>query len=653
MSRTPHANPLEPIFALLQSGETAAAMAACRELLAADAKDVNALGLLGAILLKQGDCDEAEQLLLRATELAPEFAKPYEDLGTLHLSQQRPGDAADWYAKAVRLDAGQASAFFGLATALERCGKTAEAAAARRRFLELSPQDQALADAARLFAAGDSAAAEKLCGELLIADPKNTRALRLLARVSAANDRIAAAEGLLRRVIDITPDQHLAYSELADLLARQSRFSDAIELFTQACELQPNDAGLHLQLADALAIMNRPDKALAAYERSAELAPKSLPALLGCGHMLRILGQRLEAIDHYRQCTTLQAACGDAWWNLASMRGHTFSADDMQVMQAQLAASTDTAVHIPINFALARGFEARKEYGTAWQHYVQGNSDRRKQITYDPVENEAQNDERIRVFTRESLQREQQDENDNPVPIFIVGLPRSGSTLIEQILASHSQVEGCGELPYVIMLAAELAAKDSNREPPNPLEMSTVELQAIGKKYLTHSSRHRSETTPYFTDKMPGNFAHVGLISLLLPRAVIIDARRDPLDTCVANFRQLFAQGKHQSYDLTELGEYYLEYLRLMQHWDEVLPGRVIQVQYEELVSDLEGQVQRLLKHCGLAYEPACLEFHRSKRAVNTASSEQVREPIYTDAVGYWKHFDSELDELKLILGVD
>jgi tetratricopeptide (TPR) repeat protein len=652
MNRTPASSALAPVFALLQDGDTAAASKACEDLLAANGDDVNALALLGAILLKQGNVDAAEQHLLRATELAPGFAKPFEDLGALCLSQHRPEDAAQWFAKAVRLDASQASAHLGLATALERCGKVTEAAAAQQRFLELSPQSKALADAARLFDSGEPAAAEKICGELLIAEPANTRALRLLARIVAAGERFAAAEGLLRRAIDIAPDQHLAYSELAEALATQSRFDEAIGLLEKACALQPIDAALQLRLADALAIMNRPDKALAAYERAAGLAADSLPALLGCAHTLRILGRRDEAIARYRQCVELDATCGDAWWNLASMRGYRFSAADLQKMQSVLVATTDSAVRIRINFALARGFEATEDYGQAWQHYLAGNREQRKQVSYDPVEIETQNDERIRVFARNALTRERPAAGKQPIPVFIVGLPRSGSTLIEQILASHSQVEGCGELPYVIMIAAELAARDGSRYPASVLEMGNTSLQALGDKYLVHSRRHRAQTTPYFTDKMPGNFAHIGLISLLLPDAVIIDARRDPLDTCVANFRQLFAQGKNHSYDLVEVGEYYLEYLRLMEHWDEVLPGRVLRVQYEELVTDLDGQVRRLLAHCGLDFEPACLEFHRSKRAVNTASSEQVRQPIYTDAIGYWRHFEAELDELKQVLGI-
>ena len=273
-------------------------------------------------------------------------------------------------------------------------------------------------------------------------------------------------------------------------------------------------------------------------------------------------------------------------------------------------------------------------------------------MQYDPVNVETKHDRLIEVFTAGLLQEKISRETVGPTPIFILGVPRSGSTLIEQILASHSMVEGAGELPQIVMISAALGKNRSDdiEYPESLRQMNREALASLGKTYMEQTAPHRHEDLPYFTDKMPANFSHAGFIQLILPNAKIIDARRNPLDTCVGNYRQLFAQGKKQTYDLQELGEHYLQYIRMMDHWDEVLPGRLLHVQYEDVVGDLESQVRRILEYCGLPWEDACLNFFESDRAVNTASAEQVREPIYKDAVGYWKHYKSHLDELLEVL---
>ncbi|MEX2125564.1 MAG: sulfotransferase [Woeseia sp.] len=323
-------------------------------------------------------------------------------------------------------------------------------------------------------------------------------------------------------------------------------------------------------------------------------------------------------------------------------------------MQQQLAAAepgSDSA--IALQFAPARACEKEGDFDGAWTCYEAANAAKRRTVAYDPVELETQHDVRLRVFG-ERLQRLSRPAGpDRPVrPIFITGVPRSGSTLIEQILACHGDVEGCGELPYVIMLAARTGKNADGGAPGSELiaELSSDDWLALGDEYLQHSLTHRSGSAPCFTDKMPANFGHLGFIRLMLPEAVFIDARRNPLDTCVANYRQLFAQGKNQSYDLLELGEYYLEYLRVMRHWGELMPGRILTVHYEDVARNLEGQVRRLLTHCGLPFDERCLRFHENRRQVNTASAEQVREPIYEDAVGYWKHYESKLGQLQEIL---
>ena len=656
MAKLPDARQaMDNAFSLITSGRIEEAEQSCRESLERLPGSANLLGLLGAILLKRGRTGEAEAVLLRTIALEPEFAKPQEDLGTLYLHQNKPLEAIPCFETAVRLDPGQASALLGLATALARCGRQAEADAAQERFLAASPVGRALAQANQLRLDGEPKRAEKICGEILSQDSQNIRALRLLAKIASDDARYAAAEGLLRRIVELAPDFQPGYSDLAGFLAERSRFHDAVGLFEKAIELRPMQADLHRMLADTLAIINQPQAALQSYESCLALEPAHLPALMGRGHMQRIVGQRDAAISSYVECAQLEPDCGDAWWSLASIRGYRFSATDKQQMMSLLAsADIDEPSRIALNFALARACEADSDFEMAWKYYVQGNSAKHHTVKYDRIETAAQNDARIRVFSRDLLQRLAGAATSAPGarPVFIVGVPRSGSTLIEQILASHSQVEGCGELPYLIMLSAMLG----KRGPPGlkyPELLASLppdELLKLGNDYLQYSATHRSNSAAFFTDKMPANFMHVGLVHLVLPQAIIIDARRNPLDACIGNFRQLFAQGKNQSYDLKELGEYYLEYRRLMDHWDEVLPGRVLRVQYEDLVRDLETEVRRILQHCGLPFEEACLDFHSSQRPVNTASSEQVRLPIYGDAVGYWKNYESHLGELKKIL---
>ena len=645
---------VEAVLALARAERLDEAEELCRDHLSRLPDDVNLVALLGALLLRKGGYEDAQRCLQRAIELAPGFAKPHEDLGALYLAMQRPADAVAAFETATGLEPRQASAFYGLATALERSGRREEAARARSTFLALSPAGQAISEAAKLHLAGQSDRAERICGEVLAQDPRNLQALRLLARISVDKHRDAAAEGLLRRLLSIAPDFHLGYSDFAKFLLERSRFQEAVAMLEKAVALRPAAADLHFVLADTLSIVGRTAEALVAYDRVLELRPDDPGALLGRGHMLRIHGDREAAIEAYRRCAALRPDIGEAWWSLASFRGLGATDSERETMRRQLdTAEPGSDSAIALQFAMARACEQQGDYEQAWTYYTAANEAKRRTVAYDPVETEAQHDARIRVLDRRLLERSARPAEDRAArPIFITGVPRSGSTLLEQILSCHGDVEGCGELPYVIMLGARLG-KDRGREARYPeiaAELSPDEWRELGDEYLRHVRAHRSSKALCFTDKMPANFGHLGFIRLMLPQAVFIDARRNPLDTCVANYRQLFAQGKNQSYDLAELGEYYLEYLRVMRHWEQVMPGSILTVRYEDVVSDLEGQVRRLLSHCGLPFDERCLRFHESRRGVNTASSEQVREPIYRSSVGYWKHYESKLGELRQIL---
>lgn len=644
---------VEEVVRCISDGDIERGMSLCRSKLESAPDDVNLTALLGAILLKSGQVNDAERYLQRAIVLEPEFAKPHEDLGALYLAGDEAVRAVPFFERAIALGGPLPSAVKGLAVALQRSGRTEEAEIVRAKYLADSVASPALARAYALRASGDPQAAEALCQELLKKEPDDVAVLRLLAFIATDDERYNAAENLLRRILGLLPESTSAAHDLARFLGSRGRYPEAIELLEPVSEGDKEYPDVQQTLGDMLGIVGRSADALAAYDNCLAIRPNDSPALLGRAHMLRIEGQSDDAIESYRQSIAVRPDNGDAWWNLATMRGYEASDDDLASMLQQLDSGTLAAgSEIPFRFALARAFEQRDEFSEAWHQYVQGNAAKRALIKYDPVEIESQNRAIKEVFNSSLFREKRASTPDRIMPVFVLGVPRSGSTLIEQILASHGSVAGCGELPYIIMLSNSVAAgrTDGLRYPKIINELDESALTGLGRSYLHYAMSHNADEKPFFTDKMPANFSHVGLISQILPHAKIIDARRDPIATCIANFRQLFAQGKNQSYDLTELGEYYLQYVDMMNHWDEVLPGKVLRVQYEDVVADTEAQVRRILDYCGLQFEDACVDFYKSTRAVNTASSEQVRQPIYSSAVDFWKNYEPYLDELREVL---
>ena len=578
---------LDEIFRLIRSGQFEPAEQQCRSALQRAPDDVNVLGLYGAILLKLGRNEEAAPALERTIELAPEFAKPYEDLGYLCLDQGDLQRATDLFAKAIELDASQANAHHGYALALAGLGRTAEAEAARARFLNLSPVQGWLAEAGKRAAAGQFEDAEKICQRALAEQPDNREALRMLAKIASDDERPLIAEGLLKKVIRLSPGSAAACNEFGRFLGEQGRFPEAIEQFEQAISVDPGDADNYRYLGDSLSVLRRYTEALQAYDQALELRSDDCFAQIGRGHMLRVLGRRDEAVAAYEASIELEPLLGDPWWSLASMRGYRLNEERVSALRSLLGDDRiSRESEVSFRFAAARACEAAGDYAAAWSEYERGNRLKRSQIQYDPVQTEMTHDALISFFGSDFLRDRQSTVAVEPAPIFIVGLPRSGSTLVEQILSSHSHVEGTGELPYVIMMSGALGGQrtDGLRYPEILMEMSARQMESLGKNYSHNTRLHRHHGLPRFTDKLPANFSHVGLIHLTMPNAKIIDARRNPLDTLIANFRQLFAQGKNQSYDLSEFAEYYLEYDRMMQHWDKVLPGKVLRVRYENVV---------------------------------------------------------------------
>jgi tetratricopeptide (TPR) repeat protein len=641
------------IFRLINSGQVEHAKSNCRAFLDNHPNDINVLGLLGAILLKLGRPADAKPILEKTIRLEPNFAKPHEDLGMLFLHEGETEKAVGYFQNAIRLDGSQAGAYSGLAKALARLGDNEAAEEARQKYLKLSPVAQALEQANKLLAAGQSDRAEKICNDLSKQQPNDTKVLRLLARIASDDGRHLIAEGLLKRILKLSANDYRCYIDLGLYLGERGRYPEAVEVLEKAVALQPGVISSQQRLGDSLAIIGRSADALAVYETALKLDADYPPALVGRGHMLRILGRKDEAVKAYETAIAIRPDLGDTWWSLASLRNYRFSQDHFDEMRTRVDSAGDNVnSNISFHFALARAYEADNDFDSAWQHYEQGNSKKRSAVQYDPVQIETSHDAIIEFFDHEFLEQRGSPAGDGPAPIFIVGMPRSGSTLLEQILASHSDVEGAAELPYIGLLSEALGGpRAKGKQYPTVLaDMAPDQLLSFGKSYIYYSRSNLPKKTRRFTDKMPANFTHVGLIHLAMPNAKIIDARRHPIDVCVGNYRQLFAQGKNFAYDLNECAEYFLDYIRVMNHWDEVLPGRVLKVQYEDVVADLEGQARRMLEYCELPWEDACLSFHETSRPVNTASSEQVRVPIYSDAVDYWRNYEQHLADVKEIL---
>ncbi|MDX2275322.1 MAG: sulfotransferase [Hyphomonadaceae bacterium] len=452
--------------------------------------------------------------------------------------------------------------------------------------------------------------------------------------------------------MQLAPDFPAAWNDLGAVLSELDHAEEAVAAFERARRLSPHSPAAHAHLANALFVYGDLSASEKSYRNALALRADDASSLLGLGHVLKTIGRQDDAVASYRACLASRPHAGEAWWSLANLKIFRFSETDEAAMHALLkSAVASEGARINVAYALGKAREDAGDYDAAFAHYAEGARRQRMRVRYDPVQTETINARIKSVFTRELFAAHAGKGCVDPAPIFIVGLPRSGSTLIEQILASHSQVDGASELPIIGRIAQEIGRfrSDGVAYPEAVRDLEAYDLRALGKLYLERAARHRG-TRPHFTDKMPNNFASIGLIALILPHAKIIDARRHPMDSCWGAFKQLFARGHTYSYDLFELGHFYREYDALMQHWDEVLPGRVLRVDYEAMVQDQERETRRLLAHCGLPFEESCLRFYETERAVHTASSEQVRQPIYTSGIGAWTRFSQHLGELEAAL---
>ena len=543
---------------------------------------------------------------------------------------------------------------FCLLAAARRAGGNATAAAeAERKAIETAALDRELVQAAGALVGNDIPTAERLLKQRLRADPYDFPALRLLAEVAARVGRFPESEKILRQTLVLAPSFAEAKSNLAQLLNKQGRSPEALALLDELEDDGELTKATRALRATVLGRVGRYEEAITLYRSALEENPNEARLWTSLGHILKTVGEQDESIAAYRRASELRPSMGEAWWSLANLKTVKFDEADRAAMAAALGGSDlDDNDRWHLHFALGKYHEDRREDEDAWRHYAEGNRLRAADLRHDASADTDRVDRTIKLMDSSFFAAREGQGDPSPDPIFIVGMPRAGSTLIEQILASHSQIEGTSELPDIIAIARSIGAKSDGAGYPEAI--ATLDAPALserGAEYLERTRIHRVQGKPFFIDKMPNNWIHVGLIRLILPNAKIIDARRHPLDCGFSNFKQHFAKGQTFSYDLTHMGRYYADYVRLMSHFDDVQPGKVHRVIHEALLDDPEKEVRALLAYCGLEFEESCLKFYENKRAVRTASSEQVRQPLSRAAVDRWKRFEQWLDPLKAALG--
>ena len=621
---------------------------ACRDYLHKKPGCTEHIRLLAHSLMRQKRLAEAEEQLRFALSLNKEFPQLHEDLGSVLAFQSRFDEAIVSLEKAIQLEPKLPLAHRKLGHALAQVGRGDDADEALQEYVDDDPDRAAIVEGVAHMDAERLEEATEIFRAVLKRSPDSVNAMRYLAVTYWRGDKkLDDAEALLRRATQLAPGYVGAWLILGALLTDRNKYIDTIAAYKTATKLEPNNPEAWAGLGNAYSAAMYPDKSVEAFVRATQLNPELPGVQSGYAHALKTIGDQAGALKAFRAAIAVKPGFGQAYWSMANLKIFRFEESEVEEMLRQVQRDDlPEADAISIHFALGKAFEDKKDYDNAWHHYHTGNQTQRMTVKYDPGELEYRFKKTRDVFSQEFLAERSGNGYEAPDPIFIVGLPRSGSTLVEQILASHSQVEGTAELPVIGRLANSIGRyrTDTVRYPESVVDLRKKDWRGYGMQYMEESQRYRETERPFFTDKLPNNFPFVGLIHLILPNAKIINARRHPFDSCLGGYKQLFGQGQNFTYDMLDLAHYYQQYDETMKHWHEVLPGKVLDVHYEETVTDLESQVSRILDHCGLDFEESCVRFHETKRAVNTASSEQVRQPIYTGALGKWRHYEKNLD---------
>jgi tetratricopeptide (TPR) repeat protein len=593
--------------------------------------------------------------LQQLEQQSPHFSLLHQERGYCYTALRDAPHAIEAFLQAVNLNPALVASWTMLERLYRLSGETRGAAMAAEHLRTLQQLPPEVLRAGSLFSDGELGAAEKILGTYLANGGKHAEALRLMARIEHAGNALDKAEQRLEAALKLAPDYRAARLDYIRVLLDQQKYLEAHQVIGAMRQLDSDDRHLLSFYAAASIGLGRNELAVEAYRQLLGASPESFELHMALGHCLQSVGRQREAIDSYRRAAALAPTLGDAYWSLANLKTYRFSSDEIEHMRTQEAApSTGRVDRYHLCFALGKAYEDQKEYEDSWRFYERGNAIKHAESRYSPAIAESNTHKQIEVCTAEFFSERAGAGAPDPDPIFIVGLPRSGSTLVEQILASHSQVDATQELPEIPRIVRGMESRRAvAHDPTYPAVLADLDCEQfrkLGEHYLTSTRVYRGDR-PLFIDKMPNNFHHIGFIHLILPNAKIIDVRREPMACCFSNLKQLFASGQEFTYSVEDIARYYETYLELMRHWNMVLPGRVLRVHYEELVEDLEENIRRLLGFCGLEFEPVCVEFHKLERSIQTASSEQVRQPIFREGLTQWRNYEPWLAPLRNNLG--
>ena len=631
------------------------ALAQTREILNAVPGHPQAILIEGQALHTLGDLPAARAVLTRLSAEQPRSALTAFELAMVHGGLGEHDLAVIALERAVALKPDLLAAWHALPVALRAAGRERDARRAELRGVAASARDPILVKAAMAMHAKDFAAAEALLDERMRLMPRDAAAMRLRGEVAWRQGQMSEAVELLKCTLDIAPGFGAARELLVRIVQMGHDVAGALDHATILLDDEPDNPGHALLKASLQVRLGEQDAAAAIYRDLIARGLGNPRVWLNLGHVEKTLGNQADCIAAYRHALDHDPALGEAWWSLANLKTVKLGPDDIAAMTAVQDTVEDDEQASQLHFALGKAYEDAGDVGESFAHYARGNALRRKGVDYDEARilNGAQ--EHAALFAAPFLASRAGQGCPDHDPIFIVGLPRAGSTLVEQILSSHSQIEGTMELPDLMMIGDRLHSRVEDGEFASFADvvrsLAPADLTRLGQEYLDRTRVHRKEGKPRFIDKMPNNWMYAGLIRLILPNATIIDARRHPMGCCFSGWKQFFARGQLFSYDLAEIGRYYRAYVAQMAAFDREAPGAVHRVIYEDMVADTEGQVRRLLDHVGVPFEEECLAFYRNRRAVRTASSEQVRQPIFTDGVDHWRQFEPHLGPLRDALG--
>ncbi len=643
------------IRALLKSRHSAEGLQAAEALAARVPENRDVLYLMAMSQRQLGRIPEALATLERLEQHHPGFSRLYQERGHCYVALKDAPRAIDAFLRGVNINPALPASWSMLEGLYRITGQSDNAATAAAHIATLKVLPPEVMQATSLFSDGELTPAENIVRAYLLEHGNHIEAMRLLARIGLKRDVLDDAELLLEAVLELAPDYRAARHDYALVLLERHKYLRAREELDKLLQLEPENREYRTLYANTCVGLGEHERALPLYRELLVGAPRAPDLHLSAAHCLKTLGRQQEAIEAYRASAAARADFGDAYWSLANLKTYRFTEEEIARMESVEAAPITRLVdRYHLCFALGKAYEDRGRYDESFRCYERGNALKRSESRYRPEPFERNTRLQSEVCTRAFFEARKGFGSQSTDPIFIVGLPRAGSTLLEQILASHSRVEGTHELADIQRMAMELQGRDPDlanpRYPGVLAELKAEDFLRLGEKYLSDARVYRTDK-PHFIDKMPNNFRHIGLIHLILPNARIIDARREPMACCFSNFKQLFANGQEFSYGIEAIARYYRTYVELMRHWDDALPGRILRVWHEDVVQNLESNVRRILDFCGLPFEPACVEFYKTERSVLSASSEQVRQPIFRDGLEQWKNYEPWLGALQQALG--